>query len=203
MVVVMEISVGAVARIAGLGRPDPIADLEIAAERHHLGLTDGPSETGIAAQRGPIHHEMRHTRGVVADLHAGRVTAFGRPDPGRGVAPAQPGVGEPFGELELAQPGIEQRLERMRQRAAEQLDRLGVDQLPPHRCGAVAPVLFELRQRGRGQPVLMAAEGDIARHRGLVGAQLPITQPVMHPGQAVRIVELGGEHRRDAERQQV
>ena len=49
------------------------------------------------------------------------------------------GVGKALAQRELAQPRIEQRLERMRQRSAEQFDGVGVDQLAQQRAGAVAP----------------------------------------------------------------
>ena len=42
------------------------------------------------------------------------------------------------------------------------------------------------------------------RHAGsLVGADLPVAEPVMHPGEAVGIVQLGREYGRDSQRQQV
>ena len=49
------------------------------------------------------------------------------------------GVGQALAQRELAQPRIQQRLERMRQRAAEQFDGAGVDQLAQQRAAAVPP----------------------------------------------------------------
>ena len=46
-------------------------------------------------------------------------------------------VGEALAQRELAQPRVQQRLERVGQRTAEQLDRAGVDQFAQQRAGAV------------------------------------------------------------------
>jgi len=69
------------------------------------------------------------------------------------------GVGQALAQRELAQPGVEQRLERMRQRAAEQFDGARADELPQHRAAAVLPVLGEFRERRAGLLVFVNTEG--------------------------------------------
>ena len=150
-----------------------------------------------------------NARGAVLPLHPGRVAAFGCPDPRRALCPNAPlGVGEALAELERAQPRMEQRLERMGQRSAEELDGVGVDEPAQHRRAAVRPALLKVGlapvwrragvrgRRGRGGCAGRACSSC------LVGAQLPVAQPVVHPGQAVRVVELGRKHRGDAEAEQ-
>ncbi len=64
-------------------------------------------------------------------------------------------------------------------------------------CGtAVTPLRFESVQRRCGSAMFANRQRPIGR---LVGAQLPITEPVVHSGEAVRIVELRSEHRCDAQ----
>ncbi len=204
MVVGVEVPVGRVTGVPGLRRPHAVAHLEIATERDDVGAPDRPTGGRVAAQRGSVDHEVRHARGGVPAFHAGRVAALGCPDPGRGVAPAGVRVGEALGEGERPQPLVEQRLERVRERTAEQFDRLGVDQFPQDGGTAVAPTGFEVRQSCRGRAVLARAELLVRgrRHpRGLVGADLPVAEPVVHPVEAVRVVELSREDRGDAERQ--
>jgi hypothetical protein len=113
VVVGVEVAVGGVSRVAGLRRPHPVADLQIAAEGHHIGVTHGPAEGGITVQRRTVDHEMTHTGCGVTVLHSRGVGALGRPDALRGVREALPGVGETLAQRELAQPRIEQRLERV------------------------------------------------------------------------------------------
>ncbi len=73
--------------------------------------------------------------------------------------------------------------------------------LPP--C---APQRREVVERAVGLGVLANAELPqrvACKRRRLQRAQLPVGQPVVHARQAVRVVELGGDHRRHAERHQV
>ncbi len=151
MVVGVEVAVGGVTGIAGLRRPHPVADLQVAAERDDVGVADRPAQRGVAVQRRAVDHEVADTRCGVIDFHAGRVRALRRPDARRRVREPLLGVGQTLAQRELAQPRIEQRLERMRQRAAEQFDGVGVDQLAQQRAAAVPPQRRELVER-RGRP---------------------------------------------------
>ena len=74
-------------------------------------------------------------------------------------ANALPRVGQALAQRELAQPRVEQRLERVGQRAAEQFDGVGVDQLAQQRAGAVPPERLEVVERLLGLGVLANAEG--------------------------------------------
>ena len=56
-------------------------------------------------------------------------------------------VGQAFAQRELAQPRRQQRLERVGQRAAEQLHRAGVDQAAQQRAAAVPPQGGEVLER--------------------------------------------------------
>ena len=113
--------------------------------------------------------------------------------------------------------GVQQRLERMRQRTAQQFDRAGVDQAAQQRAGAVPPAGGEILERSLGFGEFANPEGAqrfrcAGRRRrravsgadagGLGGAQLPVGQPVMHAVKAVRVVELRRHHRSDAQRDQ-
>ena len=50
----------------------------------------------------------------------------------------------------------------------------------------------------------MLVGGEVGQARGgAVGAQQPAAEPVVHAAEAVRVVELGGQHRGDAEGEQV
>ena len=129
MVERVEVAVGPIAGIAGLRRPHPVGDLEVAAEGHHIGVGDRTTQCGIAVQRRSVDHEMPDPGGGVKVLHAGGVGALRSPDAGRGVTESLPGVGQPLAQRELAKPRVQQRLERMRQRPAEQLDGSGIDQV--------------------------------------------------------------------------
>ncbi len=80
VVVGVEVAVGGVAGVAGLRRPHPVADLQVAAECDHVGCADRPAQRGVAAQRRSVDHEVADTRCGVIDFHAGRVRTFGRPD---------------------------------------------------------------------------------------------------------------------------
>ena len=117
------------------------------------------------------------------------------------------GVGQALAQRELAQPRIEQRLERVRQRAAEQFDGAGVDQLAQQRTAAVPPQRRELVECAARLGVLANPERAqrfrLTQRGGLQGAQLPVGQPVVHARQAVRVVELRGDHRRHAQRDDV
>ena len=64
------------------------------------------------------------------------------------------------------------------------------------------PVALEQGERRLRGPVLPGREVG-QPWCGAVGAQHPAADPVVHTAQAVRVVELGGEHRGDPERQQV
>jgi hypothetical protein len=61
---------------------------------------------------------------------------------------------------------------------------------------------LEVGQRGRGGPVFVGGEVGQARG-GAVGAQEPAAEPLVQAAEAVRVVELGGQHRGDAEGEQV
>ena len=128
MIVRVEVAVGGVAGVAGLRRPHPVADLQIAAERDDVGVGDRPTQCGVAVQRRAVDHEVVDTRCGVIGFHAGGVRALWRPDTGRRVSESLTGVGQALTQREFAQPRIEQRLEWVRQRAAEQFDGAGVDQ---------------------------------------------------------------------------
>ncbi len=86
MVVGVEVAVGGVAGVAGLRRPHPVADLQIAAERDDVGRRDRAAQRGVAVQRRAVDHEVADTRCGVVDFHAGRVRAFRRPDAASGYA---------------------------------------------------------------------------------------------------------------------
>lgn len=112
-------------------------------------------------------------------------------------------VGKPFAQRELAQPRVQQRLERVRQRSAEQLDGVSVDQLAQQGARAVPPQRGELVELTIGFGDLANAELPqwFRQGGGLLGAQPPVRQPVMHARQAVRIVELCGDHGSHPERE--
>lgn len=70
----------------------------------------------------------------------------------------------------------------------------------------MAPAGLELVQSGSRSPVFAVTERAAVRVTGpggFGGAELPVAEPVMHPVEAVRIVQLGGEYRGDAEGQQI
>ena len=159
VVVGVEVAVGGVTGIAGLRRPHPVADLQIAPERDDVGVADRPAQRGVAVQRRAVDHEVADARCGVVVFHARRVGALGRPDAGRRVREPLPRVGQALAQRELAQPRIQQRLERMRQRAAEQFDGAGVDQLAQQRAAAVPPQRGEVVERPLGLGVLANSEG--------------------------------------------
>lgn len=70
----------------------------------------------------------------------------------------QPCVGQTFAQRELPQPRIQQRLERVGQWAAEQLDRAGVDQGAQQRACAMAPGGGEVVKRLIGLGALAGSE---------------------------------------------
>ena len=86
VVVGVEVAIGGVPGIAGLRRPHPVADLQVATERDDVGVADRPAQRGVAVQRRAVDHEMPDAGGGVVVFHAGRVRAFGRPDAGRACA---------------------------------------------------------------------------------------------------------------------
>ena len=65
VVVGVEVAVVAPARVAGARRPDPVGDLEVAAERQHVRVADRAGERGVAAQRRPVDEEPRDPGPVV------------------------------------------------------------------------------------------------------------------------------------------
>ena len=158
MVVGVEVAVGGVSGITRLRGPHPVAHLQVATERDDVGAGDRSAERGVAVQRRTVDHEVRHTGRGVSVLHPRRVCALGRPDAARRVGEPLARVGEAFAERELPQPRIQQRLERVRQRAAEQFDGVRVDQLPQQRAAAVAPRRGELVERTAGLVVLANSE---------------------------------------------
>ena len=158
VVVGVEVAVCGVTGVAGLRRPHPVADLQVAPERDDVGRRDRPAQRGVAVQRRPVDHEVADTGCGVVDFHARRVGALRRPDTGRRVREPLPGIGQALAQRELAQPRVQQRLERVRQRAAEQFDGAGVDQLAQQRAAAVAPQRGEILERALGLGVLANAE---------------------------------------------
>ena len=154
MVVGVEVAVGGMTGIAGLRRPHPVADLQIATERDDIGIADRTPKRRVSVQRRAVHHEMPDTGCGVIEFHAGGVCAFRRPDAGRRVREPLVGVGQTFAQRELAQSRVQQRLEGMRQRPAEQLDGVAVDQLAQQRAAAVLPQRGELVELtvGLGRP---------------------------------------------------
>ena len=114
-------------------------------------------------------------------------------------------VGQTLAQRELAQSRIQQRLEGMRQRTAEQLDGFTVDQFAQQRAATVPPQGGVVVERAVGFGHLAKAELAQRFPQGgcLLGAQLPVGQPVMHAGKAVRVVELRGDHRRHPQRHQM
>ena len=90
------------------------------------------------------------------------------------VGEALPGVGEALAQGELAQPRVQQRLERMRQRTAEQFDRLGVDELAQQRAAAVAPVRREVVERPTGFLVFANTERAQRFRCRVAGAGCPL-----------------------------
>ena len=78
--------------------------------------------------------------------------------PRRRVCEALLGVGQPLAQRELAQSGVQQRLERMRQRAAEQFDGAGVEQLTQQRAAPVLPQRSELVKLATGFGLLANPE---------------------------------------------
>src|SRR4051812_18613633 len=99
------------------------------------------------------------------------------------------GVGEAFAKGEFAQARVQQRLERVGQGPAEQLDGVGVDQLAQQRAATVSPVRREVLERPAGLFVFTNAEGAqrvrrrvaasaaTASNRCFLAAQLPVRQP--------------------------
>ncbi len=61
------------------------------------------------------------------------ISAFRRPDAPWALPESQAGIGQARLEFEVHHVGIHQRLERMRQRPAEQFHRTPVDERPQHR----------------------------------------------------------------------
>ena len=111
------------------------------------------------------------------------------------------GVGQALAQRELAQSRIQQRLERMRQRSAEQLDGVGVDELAKQWAAAVPPQRGELVELPVGLGYLTNTElpQRFLKCGRLACAQPPVGQPVMHARQAVGVVQLRGDHRCHAE----
>ncbi len=109
----------------------------------------------------------------------------------------------PGGEGDAGDPRVEQRQQRVRGGAAEQLDDAGVGQAAPARRRRRAARWSAAASSARGggaeldarQPpgVRVAALGEV------LGAQLPVGEPGGEAGEAVRVVELVGEDRREAE----
>lgn len=65
---------------------------------------------------------------------------------------------------------------------------------------------LEIFESRCGRSVFARSEFAVrcVRHAGgLMCTDLPVAEPVMHAGEAVGIVQLGREHRRDSQRQQV
>ena len=122
-------------------------------------------------------------------------------------------IGQSLTEGELAQARIQQWLERMGQWAAEEFHGAGIDEFAQQRTGAVTPQHGEILQGPRGLGVFAASEPPqrlrIGRSPGCgtggawtlaaSSAQLPVGQPPMHAVQAVRVIELGGDHRGEAQ----
>jgi hypothetical protein len=122
------------------------------------------------------------------------------------VVPPRLSVGEALAEGERTQSWVEERLERMSQRAPEQFESATVDEIAENRGSAVLLTGFEVFQCCGRRTVLARAEFTVRRvwHPGsFVRSDLPIAEPVVHTGQAVRIVELRREYRRDSQRQEV
>ena len=124
VVVGVEVPVVGVPGIARLRRPHPVADLQVAPERDDVRAVDRPAQRGVAVQRRAVDHEVLDARRRVvvppcpgAYAHSGAQIPVGR------VREALAGVGQPLAQRELPQPRVQQRLERVRQRPAEQLDR--------------------------------------------------------------------------------
>ena len=68
------------------------------------------------------------------------------------------------------------------------------------------PARLEQVQRLSGGPELACSQCPpllVAGGAERLGPGLPETQPGVHAAQAVRVVELSGQHRRDGERQQL
>ena len=204
----VEVAVCRVAGVAGLRRPDAVGDLEVSSESDHVAVADRPRRPGLAAQRRPVDHEPPDARGRVVLFHTRRVAALRRPNPGGPRPDPQRRVGQAGVQCELAHPRVQQRLERVGQRPAEQLDRRIVDQRTKDGGEAVPPAGAQLLGRADGGPVLgrrQLPQGRVAspQRRRVLGAQLPVAEPVVERADAVRVVELRGEHRRDAQRQQI
>ena len=209
----MEVAVRGVARVTRLRRPHPVADLQVAAEGDHLGIRHGAAECGVTPQRGTVDHEVGDPGGGVIPFQARRIRAFGCPDTARYVSEALPRVGQALAQREFPQSRVQQWLKGMRQRSTQEFDRVGVDQLAKQGAAAMAPqrgefleglaglAMFanpELAQRLRGS---VTGAGGAAPDSRLLATQLPVGQPVLHAGQRVGIVELGGDHGRHAEGQ--
>ena len=107
-----------------VGRPV----VEVARERHDVAVADrdglGRRAAG-ALQGGAVDEEATHAEVGVVLLEPGAVAALGRPDPLRAMADAHRRVVEAGAQREALPPGVEQRLERMRRGATEQLERAG------------------------------------------------------------------------------
>ena len=126
----VEVAVVRVPGISRFRRPDPVGDLQVPAEAHDVGRPDRARGGRVAPQGRPVHQEAAHTGRRVALFHAWRVATFGRPDAGRTVPDAQPGVVETGAQREGPDARIEQRLERVCKRPAEQLDHRRVHKGP-------------------------------------------------------------------------
>ena len=206
----VEVAVGRVAGVAGLRRPDPVGDLQVAAEAHDVRVADRARRVRVAVQRRTVHQEPSHAGRRVVALHARRVAALRRPDPrrARGRAAAR-----------CRRARCAARTARTRGSSSGWNGCVAgppsSSTTPPSTSGRSTGEnpcrqrAFELRQRGAGGPVLgrgqVAQQRSSPRHRRrrVLRAQLPVAEPVVRRAQRVRVVQLRGEHRRHAQRQHV
>ncbi len=163
---------------------------------------------GVAAQRRTVHEEPAHARGGVIVLHAGGVSALGGPDPAGAPTDPQRGVLQPGAQGELPYARVEQGLERVRGGTTQRFHHLLVHKGPKNGGEPVPPAGLELvggRQRGAvldGGEVGQRLPAPPQRGR-VLGAQPPVPEPLVEGAQAVRVVQLRGEHRCHAEGQHV
>ena len=206
---VVEVAVVRPAREAGPGRPDQVGEGQVAGHRDEVTAGHPPRPVGAAAarcHRRLVHQEVAHPGLPEHRRQLRRPGALRQPDPGRPPADPQRGVVEPGPQRERRDRRRQQRQDRVRHRAAEQLDGAGVQQRPQHGRPAVHPPGLEHLERPARGPELLARrrpQRRVAVAGQLLGAQLPAAQPAVVLAQRVRVVQRRRQHRGDAEGEQV
>ena len=137
------------------------------------------------------------------DLFQARpVAALRGPDPGWPAAETGQVVVHAREQAERGGAVVEQWLEGVCGRPAEQLHDSGVGQASPGR-GQPGPVRGLQSVQSRVRLLGLAGSGRAIVLAQFLGAPQPVGSPAAGGLQAFRVVELGCEHRRDADRRQV